>query len=185
MVIKNLLKSKKGIVMPNKENTLQRLMDFSQKALCIRDKTKGAMDDSKNKRTVFSYLRGSQKDGSANRAGMDFCSQIVMEIEDTGNHITTCIGVVFEVGRSDTELRRYNFFSHSGRIPEDEYLMNGVPYTIDQIKKLAKERSVSVDNRGHGDVNRVYPSKEAYLNIPIMLFGDGSIISHDIALGVG
>ncbi|HIS70662.1 MAG TPA: hypothetical protein IAD02_01585 [Candidatus Enterousia intestinigallinarum] len=44
MVIKNLLKSKKGIVMPNKENTLQRLMDFSQKALCIRDKTKGAMD---------------------------------------------------------------------------------------------------------------------------------------------
>ena len=42
--------------------------------------------------------------------------------------------------------------------------MNGVPYTIDQIKKLAKERSVSVDNRGHGDVNRVYPSKEAYLN---------------------
>ena len=49
-----------------------------------------------------------------------------MEIEDTGNHITTCIGVVFEVGRSDTELRRYNFFSHSGRIPEDEYLMNGV-----------------------------------------------------------
>lgn len=123
-----------------------------------------AADDSKNKRTVFSYLRGSQKDGSANRAGMDFCSQIVMEIEDTGNHITTCIGVVFEVGRSDTELRRYNFFSHSGRIPEDEYLMNGVPYTIDQIKKLAKERSVSVDNRGHGDVNRVYPSKEAYLN---------------------
>ena len=123
-----------------------------------------AADDSKNKRTVLSYLRGSQKDGSANRAGMDFCSQIVMEIEDTGNHITTCIGAAFEVGRSDTELRRYNFFSHSGRMPEDEYLMNGVPYTIDQIKKLAKERSVSVDNRGHGDVNRVYPSKEAYLN---------------------
>ena len=123
-----------------------------------------AADDSKNKRTVLSYLRGSQKDGSANRAGMDFCSQIVMEIEDTGNRITTCIGAAFEVGRSDTELRRYNFFSHSGRMPEDEYLMNGVPYTIDQIKKLAKERSVSVDNRGHGDVNRVYPSKEAYLN---------------------
>lgn len=30
--------------MSNKENTLQRLMDLSQKALCIRDKTKGAMD---------------------------------------------------------------------------------------------------------------------------------------------
>ena len=123
-----------------------------------------AADDSKNKRSVLSYLRGAQKDGSANRAGMDFCSQIVMEIEDTGTHITTCIGVAFEVGKNDTELRRYNFFSHSGKIPEDEYLCDGVPYTIDRIRKLAKERSVSVDNRGHGDVNRVYPSKEAYLN---------------------
>ena len=32
------------------------------------------------------------------------------------------------------------------------------------IRKLAKERSRSVDNRGHGDVNRVYPSRESYLN---------------------
>ena len=123
-----------------------------------------AADDSKNKRSVLSYLRGAQKDGSVNRAGMDFCSQIVMEIEDTGTHITTCIGAAFEVAKNDSELRRYNFFSHSGRIPEDEYLKDGVPYTIDQIRKLAKERSVSMDNRGHGDVNRVYPSKEAYLN---------------------
>ena len=123
-----------------------------------------AADDSKNKRSVLSYLRGAQKDGSVNRAGMDFCSQIVMEIEDTGTRIATCIGAAFEVGRNDSELRRYNFFSHSGRMPEDEYLADGVPYTIDQIRKLAKERSVSVDNRGHGDVNRVYPSKEAYLN---------------------
>ena len=123
-----------------------------------------AADDSKNKRSVLSYLRGAQKDGSVNRAGMDFCSQIVMEIEDTGTHIATCIGAAFEVAKNDSELRRYNFFSHSGRIPEDEYLKDGVPYTIDQIRKLAKERSVSMDNRGHGDVNRVYPSKEAYLN---------------------
>ena len=123
-----------------------------------------AADDSKNKRSVLSYLRGAQKDGSVNRAGMDFCSQIVMEIEDAGTHIATCIGAAFEVAKNDSELRRYNFFSHSGRIPEDEYLKDGVPYTIDQIRKLAKERSVSVDNRGHGDVNRVYPSKEAYLN---------------------
>ena len=123
-----------------------------------------AADDSKNKRSVFSYLRGEQKDGSANRAGMDFCSQIVMEIEDTGMHITTCIGAVFEVGRNDTELKRYSFFSHSGKMPEDEYLHDGVPYTIDRIRRLTKERSVSADNRGHGDVNRIYPSKEAYLN---------------------
>lgn len=123
-----------------------------------------AADDSKNKRSVLSYLRGAQKDGSVNRGGQDFCSQIVMEIEDTGTHIVTCIGAAFEVGKNDTELRRYNFFSHSGRMPEDEYLQDGVPYTIDMIRKLAKERSRSVDNRGHGDVNRVYPSRESYLN---------------------
>lgn len=123
-----------------------------------------AADDSKNKRSVLSYLRGAQKDGSVNRGGQDFCSQIVMEIEDTGTHIVTCIGAAFEVGKNDTELRRYNFFSHSGRMPEDEYLKDGVPYTIDMIRKLAKERSRSVDNRGHGDVNRVYPSRESYLN---------------------
>ncbi len=123
-----------------------------------------AADDSKNKRSVLSYLRGAQKDGSVNRGGQDFCSQIVMEIEDTGTHIVTCVGAAFEVGKNDTELRRYNFFSHSGRMPEDEYLKDGVPYTIDMIRKLAKERSRSVDNRGHGDVNRVYPSRESYLN---------------------
>lgn len=123
-----------------------------------------AADDSKNKRSVLSYLRGAQKDGTVNRENMDFCSQIVMEIEDTGTHITTCIGVAFEVGKNDTELRRYSFFSHSGRIPEDGYLHDGVPYTIDRIRRLTKERADSMDNRGHGEVNRVYPSKEAYLN---------------------
>ena len=123
-----------------------------------------AADDSKNKRSVLSYLRGAQKDGSANRGGMDFCSQIVLEIEDTGNHIVTCIGAAFEVAKGDVELKRYNYFSHSGRFPEDGYLKDGVPYTIAQIKKLAGERSRSEDNRGHGDVNRVYPSREAYLN---------------------
>ena len=123
-----------------------------------------AADDSKNKRSVLSYLRGAQKDGSVNRGGQDFCSQIVMEIEDTGSRIRTCIGAAFEVGKNDTELRRYAFFSHSGPIPEDGYLRDSVPCTIDQLRKLVKERAAGEDNRGHGDVNRVYPSREAYLN---------------------
>ena len=33
-----------------------------------------AADDSKNKRSVLSYLRGAQKDGTANRGDVDFCS---------------------------------------------------------------------------------------------------------------
>lgn len=124
-----------------------------------------AADDAKNRRNVLSYLRGAQKDGTANRENIDFCTQIVLEIEDTGSRMTTCIGAVFEVGRQDTELRKYHFFSHSGCLPEDRYLTEqGVPYTAAQLKKLIEARSRSEDNRGRVDVNRMYPSREAYLN---------------------
>ena len=124
-----------------------------------------AADDAKNKRSVLSYLRGAQKDGTANRENVDFCSQIVLEIVDTGSRITTCIGAAFEVGRQDTELKKYHFFSHSGPIPEDGYLTEkSVPYTTAQLKKLIEDRSCSEDNRGRVDVNRIYPSREAYVN---------------------
>ncbi len=123
-----------------------------------------AADDTKNRRSVLSYLRGAQKDGTSNRGNVDFYSQIVLELEDTGTHIVTCIGAAFEVGKNDTELKKYNFFSHSGRMPEDEYLRDKIPYSIAQIRKLTEERSRSADNRGRGDVNRIYPSREAYLN---------------------
>lgn len=87
-----------------------------------------------------------------------------MEIKDTGKNTHTCIGVAFEVGKADTDIRKYCFFSHSGKIPEDEYLTEeGIPYTIGKLKKLVEARVESADNRGRGDVNRVYPSKEAYL----------------------
>lgn len=125
-----------------------------------------AADDAKNKRSVLSYLRGAQKDGTSNRENVDFCSQIVLEIVDTGSGITTCIGAVFEVGRQDTELKKFHFFSHSGPIPEDGYLTEtGVPYTAAQMRTLIGLRSRSKDNRGRVDVNRMYPSREAYLNV--------------------
>ena len=124
-----------------------------------------AADDAKNKRSVLSYLRGAQKDGTSNRENVDFCSQIVLEIVDTGSKMTTCIGAAFEVGRNDMDLKKYCFFSHCGQMPEDEYLAeNGAPYKIEQLKKLIDERSRSEDNRGRIDVNRIYPSKESYLN---------------------
>lgn len=34
-----------------------------------------AAEDTKNKRSVSGYLRGEQKDGTANRENMDFCSK--------------------------------------------------------------------------------------------------------------
>ena len=124
-----------------------------------------AADDSKNKRSVLSYLRGDQKDGTSNRGGIDFCSQIVLEIRDTGKGTTACIGAVFEVGKQDTDLKRYHFFSHSGEIPEDEYLTEqNIPYTVAQVRSLIEKRRRSEESRGRTDINRIYPSRETYLN---------------------
>lgn len=123
-----------------------------------------AADDAKNRRSVLSYLRGEQKDGSANRKDCDFCSVIALEIEDTGTHITTCIGIAFEVRKSDSEIKKFVYFSHFGKMPESEYLTEqGVCYSNQEIKKLVSARTKSDDNRGKGEVNRIYGSKEAYL----------------------
>ena len=81
-----------------------------------------AADDAKNRRSVLSYLRGEQKDGSANRKDCDFCSVIALEMEDTGTHMITCIGIAFEVRKSDSEIKKFVYFSHSGKMPESEYL---------------------------------------------------------------
>lgn len=123
-----------------------------------------AADDAKNRRSVLSYLRGAQKDGTANRENQDFYSTLVLELLDTGTHSTTCFGVVFEVGKTDMDINgKYLFFSHSGRMPEDEYLAEGrIPYSRAQIRKLVEERGKSSDNRGRLDVNRVYSSNESY-----------------------
>lgn len=93
-----------------------------------------AADDAKNKRSVLSYLRGEQKDGTANRAGRDFCATIVLEIEDTANHTASCVGMAFEVRKNDTEIKKMIYFSHSGRMPEQGYLAGaGYPYTNQEI----------------------------------------------------
>ena len=123
-----------------------------------------AADDAKNRRSVLSYLRGEQKDGSANRADCDFCSVIALEIEDTGTHITTCIGIAFEVRRNDSEIKKFVYFSHSGKMPQPAYITEkGYCYSNHDVKVLVNERTQSRDNRGKGDVNRIYASKEAYL----------------------
>ena len=123
-----------------------------------------AADDAKNRRSVLSYLRGEQKDGSANRGDCDFCSVIALEIEDTGSHTFTCIGIAFEVRKNDSEIKRFVYFSHSGRMPEPSYVTaDGFCYSNNDIKKLVNTRSQSADRRARGDVNRIYASKEAYL----------------------
>lgn len=124
-----------------------------------------AADDTKNKRSIFSYLRGEQKDGSANRKNQDFYSHLVLELKDTGTDTYTCIGVVFEVGRNDVELKKYHFFSHAGSFPEDEYLTEEqIPYSAARIRTLINDRNTNGERMGRANVNRVYPSREAYIN---------------------
>ena len=57
-------------------------------------------------------------------------------------------------------------FSHSGRIPKDEYLENNVPYSIAQIRKTygRKEAEAPITEAG-GEVNKVYPSKRSFIFI--------------------
>ena len=81
-----------------------------------------AADDAKNRRSVLSYLRGEQKDGTANREGQDFCSQIVLELQDTGTKQYVCMGIAFEVRKNDSEIRKFVYFSHLGKMPEGGYL---------------------------------------------------------------
>ncbi len=158
----NLFSGKSGSGKSTVMDALQVVLYGSTKATFLNK----AADDAKNRRSVFSYLRGAQKDGSANRQGMDFCSQLVLEIWDTGSDTYTCIGVSFQVGKQDRELSdaKYSFFSHSGKIPEDEYLdVNGRPYTLANIQKHVKERGNSPDNKGRGEVNKVYLTNRDYL----------------------
>lgn len=123
-----------------------------------------AADDAKNRRSVLSYLRGEQKDGTANREGKDFCSVIALEIVDTGNQAAVCVGIAFEVRKTDSEIRKFVYFSHSGSMPENGYRTEDwIPYDNRQIRSFIEERAKSADIRGRGDVNRIYPSKEAYL----------------------
>jgi len=132
-----------------------------------------AADDSKNKRSVFSYLRGEQKDGSANRANQDFRTIVVLELEDTGVKTSTCIGAWFEVRKSDTGINKYCFFSHSGKMPEGGYINEaGMYYSYKELQNLVEARQKSRDNRGRGDVNRIYSSMEAYIaNLNDTIFG--------------
>ncbi|MBO5353714.1 MAG: AAA family ATPase [Lachnospiraceae bacterium] len=132
-----------------------------------------AADDAKNKRSVFSYLRGEQKDGSANRANQDFRTIIALEIKDTGLGTTTCVGAWFEVHKNETELKKYYFFSHSGKMPDGGYLNEeGLHYSFKELQALIESRQKSRDNRGRGEVNRIYNSLEAYTtNLNDVIFG--------------
>ncbi len=79
--------------------------------------------------------------------------------------MASCVGLAFEIRKNDTEIRKMIYFSHTGNMPEQGYLTQaGYPYTNQEIRKLVEERAAGTQNRGRNDVNRIYPSKEAYTN---------------------
>ena len=124
-----------------------------------------AADDAKNRRSVLSYLRGEQKDGTANREGQDFCSQIVLELQDTGTKQYVCMGIAFEVRKNDSEIRKFVYFSHLGKIPEGGYLTEeGYPYSNQEIRTLTEARMKESANGSRAELNRIYPSREAYIS---------------------
>ncbi|MEG1947660.1 MAG: SbcC/MukB-like Walker B domain-containing protein [Lachnospiraceae bacterium] len=124
-----------------------------------------AADDAKNRRSVLSYLRGEQKDGTVNREHQDFYSHLVLEIQDTGTQSTTCIGMAFEVGRNDMDVKKNIYFSHSGKIPDSEYFtMEHIPFSCEEMKMYVQGCVKSQEYYGKGNVNRTYPSKESYLS---------------------
>ncbi len=120
--------------------------------------------DEKNRRTVMTYLRGAQKDGTANRGGRDFCANLVMEIKDTLDDSYRCIGVAFDVRSGDLDINKYAFFSHDGKLDQSLYCNDqGSPLMVKEIAALVKTHVKDPDGRSRGeDLNRVYPTNDAY-----------------------
>ena len=87
---------------------------------------------------------------------MDFCSVIALEIEDKLTHTFTCAGIAFEVRKNDSEIKKFVYFSHSGKIPEPGYITaDGYCYSNSDIKRLINERSQNGQMHIKGDVNRI------------------------------
>lgn len=120
--------------------------------------------DEKNRRTVMTYLRGAQKDGTSNRGNRDFCANLVMEIRDTQDESYRCIGVAFDVRSGDLDINKYTFFSHDGMLDDCLYRNeDGIPLMVKEIADLVKRHQKDPKGRLRGeDINRTYPTNDAY-----------------------
>ena len=120
--------------------------------------------DEKNRRTVMTYLRGAQKDGTSNRGNRDFCANLVMEIRDTQDESYRCIGVAFDVRSGDLDINKYTFFSHDGMLDHSLYRNeDGIPLMVKEIADLVKRHQKDPKGRLRGeDINRTYPTNDAY-----------------------
>ena len=119
--------------------------------------------DEKNRRTVMTYLRGAQKDGTSNRGSRDFCANLVLEIRDTQDESYRCVGVAFDVRSGDLDINKYTFFSHDGMLDAGLYRdEQGIPLMVKDIGALVKNHQKDRGRLRGEDINRTYPTNDAY-----------------------
>lgn len=99
---------------------------------------KAANDHSQ--RTLDGYLRADMDGKNPNaRRGRDFTSYIACEFHDDVNGTSFVAGVVFDCGSDDS--RREQFFIYDGVMPDNHYVIHGLPMNISELRQYIKARS--------------------------------------------
>jgi uncharacterized protein YPO0396 len=128
----NFLTGKNGA---GKSTVIDALQIVLLGELNARNFNKAANENSQ--RTLDGYLRADMDDKNPrSRKGKDFSSYIVCEYLDDIKGSRFVTGVVFDC-RSDGS-RREQFFIYNGAIPEDCYIINGLPMEIRELRQYLK-----------------------------------------------
>ena len=91
-------------------------------------------------RTLDGYLRADLNPASPNsRRGREFSSYIACEFYDDVKHSFFVTGIVFDC-HSDNS-REYRFFSYTGAIPEDCFVVGKLPMTISELRGYLRSSS--------------------------------------------
>ena len=92
-----------------------------------------------SKRDLIEYLRGMNKENEREGKGYlrngDFTSYIVIEFKEKDKLF--CLGVIFDVF-SKTNSYEHIFFHLGEQLPNDKFIENDIPLSIDQFKKRYK-----------------------------------------------
>ena len=99
---------------------------------------KAANDHSQ--RTLDGYLRADMDGKNPNsRRGKDFTSYITCEFHDGINGTSFVAGVVFDCGSDGS--RREQFFIYDGIMPDNYYVVHGLPMNICELRQYIKAQS--------------------------------------------
>ncbi len=72
---------------------------------------------------------------------------------------------LLKYGKTILKYGKFVYFSHLGKMPEGGYLTaEGYPYSNQEIRTLTETRMKESANGGRAELNRIYPSREAYIS---------------------